>query len=150
MTQQYLAEIMGQEVKVEGTERILVVPCGRDYLVDGIDKARFIDGELVCIVSNTLEQQHFFNKWMHKHKFRTVVGHFLHMPPSLKFDRIVMMPPLIQHMEYLNHALKFLAPGGKIVTICLAKDKKKLSWLYKRWEDLPEITFGYKAAMVTI
>lgn len=50
------------------------------------------------------------------------VGDFLQIPPEPKYDRVVMNPPFAKRADihHVNHARKFLKPGGKLVSIMSA------------------------------
>lgn len=49
-------------------------------------------------------------------------GNFLAVEPRAVFDRVVMNPPFAhqQDIDHVQHALKFLAPGGRLVSVMLA------------------------------
>ncbi len=63
------------------------------------------------------------------------------------YDRIIMNPPFnggadIRHIE---HAIKFLKPGGRLVAICAngPRQQKILRPLAESWEALPADTFKH-------
>lgn len=62
-----------------------------------------------------------------------------------KFDRIVMNPPFVNgaDIKHIQHALKFLKPGGRLVAICAngPRQREALQPLAMEWEDLPRDTF---------
>jgi methylase of polypeptide subunit release factors len=53
--------------------------------------------------------------------FNTVEGDFLKCEPAkwLQYDRVVMNPPFANHQDiaHVTHALGFLKPGGRLVSI---------------------------------
>lgn len=61
------------------------------------------------------------------------------------WDRIIMNPPFERgsDIKHINHALKFLKPGGRLVAICAngPKQRDELQLIASHWEDLPEGTF---------
>jgi protein-L-isoaspartate O-methyltransferase len=65
------------------------------------------------------------------------------------FDRILMNPPFADgaDIEHIQHALKFLKPGGRLVAICAdgprqnAKLKPIVEAMGGEWEQLPANTF---------
>jgi predicted RNA methylase len=83
---------------------------------------------------------------------RTVQGDFLAMDPESfggGFDRIVMNPPFDggADMRHIEHARKFLKPGGRLVAICAngprqhAKLRTMAEDLGGEWFDLPAGSF---------
>ncbi|KGT73703.1 hypothetical protein MA20_42920 [Bradyrhizobium japonicum] len=69
-----------------------------------------------------------------------------------KFDRIIMNPPFergadIQHIE---HARKFLKPGGRLVAICAngPRQRDKLMPIASEWRDLPAGSFKHAGTSV--
>ena len=47
------------------------------------------------------------------------VADFLSIPPELCYDRVIMNPPFARQADihHVNHALKFLKPGGLLVSV---------------------------------
>lgn len=79
---------------------------------------------------------------------------FLEFEPTafVPFERIVMNPPFengsdIRHIE---HAVKFLSPGGRLVAICAngPRQREKLMPIASEWHDLPAGTFAESGTMV--
>jgi Methyltransferase small domain len=52
-------------------------------------------------------------------KFNLVGNDFLEMQPSATYNKILMNPPFGKHSyaQHIQHAYKFLAPGGRLVAI---------------------------------
>lgn len=74
-------------------------------------------------------------------------GNFLEAAPTGNFDLVVMNPPFYgKHYEkHIRHALRFLAPKGKLVSILPATaryDHGCLDDLRPRWSDLPVGSFS--------
>lgn len=74
------------------------------------------------------------------------------------FDKILMNPPFenASDIKHIEHALKFLKPGGTLVAICAngSRQSGQLKPLADEWEDLPAGTFasegtGVGTAMLT-
>lgn len=73
------------------------------------------------------------------------------------FDKIVMNPPFengadIKHVE---HALKFLRPGGRLVAIVAGGPRQEKAFKHRasEWEELPSGTFagtGVRAVLMAI
>lgn len=63
------------------------------------------------------------NAYIHNLKIKNAkIGHpvdFLTVEPTPSFDRVVMNPPFSRQadIKHVNHAFKFLKPGGKLVSI---------------------------------
>jgi hypothetical protein len=71
-------------------------------------------------------------------------ANFLDCPANLIFDRVVMNPPFYgrHYLKHVRHALRFLRPGGMLVTILPATawyDHKELDG---DWDDLPVGSFA--------
>lgn len=75
-----------------------------------------------------------------------VCGDFLQQNGNLgKFDRILMNPPFAnaQDIAHIQHAVKFLKPGGRLVAICAGgpRQHEQLKPIAATWEPLPAGTF---------
>lgn len=73
-----------------------------------------------------------------------LTANFLECAPRAEFDRVVMNPPFYgrHYVKHVRHALKFLKPGGKLVSVLPATahyDHKELSGT---WRDLPVGSFS--------
>jgi hypothetical protein len=76
-----------------------------------------------------------------------LTGNFLEQPARAEFDRVVMNPPFYgrHYVKHVRHAMKFLKPGGMLVSILPATawyDHHELQDLNGRWEDLPVASFA--------
>lgn len=73
-----------------------------------------------------------------------LTGNFLEQPPREDFDFVVMNPPFYgrHYVKHVNHALKFLKPGGTLVTVLPATAHYDHQELEGRWEDLPTASFS--------
>ena len=79
-------------------------------------------------------------------------GDFLECSPEFLglFDKILMNPPFenADDIKHIEHARKFLKPGGRLVAICAngPRQREKLMPLAEEsggvWEDLPRGTFS--------
>jgi Domain of unknown function (DUF4942)/Uncharacterised methyltransferase family (DUF6094) len=73
-----------------------------------------------------------------------LLANFLDTVPTGDFDRVVMNPPFYgQHYaKHVNHALKFLKPGGALTAILPATARYDHGLLKGRWDDLPVGSFS--------
>lgn len=87
------------------------------------------------------------NKAKMKGASTITVGDFLQQKiPTSKFERIVMNPPFTknQDIKHVSHALKFLEPGGILVTVMLPRiDRNKFKDLLEGFEhDIQPVPAG--------
>lgn len=73
-----------------------------------------------------------------------VRGNFLEIPPDPVFDLVVMNPPFYgrHYLHHVRHALRFLKPGGLLVTILPATAWYDHGELKGTWRDLPVASFA--------
>lgn len=73
-----------------------------------------------------------------------VTGNFLDQVPTADFDRVVMNPPFYgrHYAKHVRHALKFLRPGGELVSILPATARYDHDELTGEWKDLPVASFA--------
>ena len=73
-----------------------------------------------------------------------VTGNFLEQEPTGDFDKVVMNPPFYgrHYIKHVNHALKFLKPGGVLVSILPATAHYDHKELKGEWRDLPVASFA--------
>lgn len=92
---------------------------------------------------------------------KLTIGDFLSIPASREYDRIVMNPPFEKQSDirHVLHALDFLRPGGRLVSIMAAgvrfRDNRLTRDFRDRvvscggwFEDLPEGSFKESGTMV--
>jgi len=75
------------------------------------------------------------------------VGNFLEAAPQAKFDKVVLNPPFYgkHYAKHVEHALKFLKPGGTltaILPVTARYDHGLLDSYRPRWSDLPVGSFS--------
>jgi len=75
---------------------------------------------------------------------RVLLANFLETIPTEDYDHVVMNPPFYgQHYaKHVNHALKFLKPGGRLTAILPATARYDHGLLNGRWQDLPVGSFS--------
>lgn len=73
-----------------------------------------------------------------------MVANFLETVPTRDYDRVVMNPPFYgkHYAKHVNHALKFLKPGGMLTAILPATARYDHGLLDGRWSDLPVGAFS--------
>lgn len=81
-----------------------------------------------------------------------VCANFLERIPTPVYDLIVMNPPFYgrHYLKHIEHAMKFLAPGGELISILPATahyDHKALPKGYS-WRDLPVGSFAESGTRV--
>lgn len=73
-----------------------------------------------------------------------LTANFLECPPKPEYDRVVMNPPFYgrHYVKHVRHALKFLKPGGVLVTILPATAHYDHKEIGGEWTDLPVASFS--------
>lgn len=74
-------------------------------------------------------------------------ANFLDHPAAREFDRVIMNPPFYgrHYLKHVKHALRFLKPGGKLVSVLPATawyDHGEIESMGARWTDLPVGSFA--------
>lgn len=72
-----------------------------------------------------------------------IVANFLETVPTGNFDRVIMNPPFAgkHYAKHVNHALKFLKPGGKLTAILPITARYDHGLLNGKWDDIPVGSF---------
>lgn len=73
-----------------------------------------------------------------------LTANFLECPPKGEFDMVIMNPPFYgrHYVKHVRHALKFLKPGGQLVSILPATAHYDHGELQGEWRDLPVGSFA--------
>jgi SAM-dependent methyltransferase len=104
-----------------------------------IDQILTYDGaQVVAVELNEEFAKHLDDKY--GMRIGLVCGDFLEMKTEAGFDRAVLNPPFSknQWISHIQHAYKFLKPGGKLVSVTpdsLSNKKFQDFVLDKRWES---------------
>jgi hypothetical protein len=118
------------------TWRILEPSCGDGRILDAIAK----------LGHKTLGiEYHAGRADQAKAKGHSVLAaNFLDCPPRAEFDAVVMNPPFYgrHYVKHVRHALKFLKPGGTLVSILPATAHYDHKELDGEWRDLPVGSFS--------
>lgn len=73
-----------------------------------------------------------------------VTANFLEQVPTPDYDKVVMNPPFYgrHYAKHVRHALRFLKPGGVLVSILPATARYDHSEVKGDWRDLPVASFA--------
>lgn len=73
-----------------------------------------------------------------------LTANFLECPPKPEFDIVVMNPPFYgrHYVKHVRHALRFLKPGGRLVSILPATAWYDHGEMKGEWRDLPVASFA--------
>lgn len=73
-----------------------------------------------------------------------LTANFLECPPKSEFDMVIMNPPFYgrHYVKHVRHAVKFLKPGGQLVSILPATAHYDHDELKGEWRDLPVGSFA--------
>lgn len=76
--------------------------------------------------------------------FPVAIANFLDTAPNPIFDHVVMNPPFFgrHYAKHVNHAVKFLRPGGRLTAILPATARYDHGLLEGSWDDLPVGSFS--------
>lgn len=150
-------EVFNRLGRIAGTERVLEPSAGRGRLAD---RAEAEGCQVTCV-----EIQPNLVAELRAKGHSVKQADFLTLEPSDigTFDIIVMNPPFDQgrDCDHVRHALKFLAPGGRLVAVMAAgvefRETKRAKsfvalvnkmptiedrWARDRFQDLPPLSFA--------
>lgn len=73
-----------------------------------------------------------------------LTANFLDCPPTAEFDIVVMNPPFYgrHYIKHVQHAMRFLKPGGTLVSILPATAHYDHGEIKGEWRDLPVGSFS--------
>ena len=128
----------GLHPQVQG-QRILEPSCGCGRFLDGLRKR---GSHVVGIEVDAGRAEQCKAKG-----HRVLIANFLETEPTADFDRVVMNPPFYgkHYAQHVEHALKFLKPGGTltaILPITAQLDHGLLDHHKPKWNDLPVGSFS--------
>ena len=123
-------------IYIEKGQRVLEPSCGCGRFLDALRKA---GAEVVGIEVDPGRAAQARAKG-----HSVLLANFLETVPTGDYDRVVMNPPFYgQHYaKHVNHALKFLKPGGTLTAILPATARYDHGLLTGRWDDLPVGSFS--------
>lgn len=73
-----------------------------------------------------------------------LTANFLECPPVAEYDVVAMNPPFYgrHYLQHVRHALRFLKPGGTLVSVLPATAHYDHGDLVGEWRDLPVASFA--------
>jgi protein-L-isoaspartate O-methyltransferase len=107
-----LAQQMIKLANVQPHDRVLEPSAGIGNIAGWMVQ---LGAEVDCIETDPVAVKH-----LRELKFNVIYEmDFLKVPPKAKYDKIVMNPPFAkgQDVKHVLHALRFLKPGGRLVSI---------------------------------
>ena len=160
-----VAARMVQLAQIEDGQEVLEPSAGTGALIDAVRVAMSKGSAGRCAmvaveINQTLAHRLAFNDCLGGDRVHP--KDFLDCNGDLgTFDRILMNPPFENgsDIKHIQHAVKFLKPGGRLVAICANGPRqnatlKPMVWDSDGdWEELPEGTFtgtGVRTVMLTI
>lgn len=116
--------------------RVLEPSCGDGRILDAIRARR--QGAF------GIEYHHGRSAEARAKGHNVLTANFLECPPRAEFDAVVMNPPFYgrHYVKHVLHALKFLKPGGTLVSILPATAHYDHQELEGEWRDLPVGSFA--------
>lgn len=149
-----LAARVAQLADVQPGARVLEPSAGSGNLIAALPNIR-PDGEMVAVELNSKLAQA-----LQPHADTVHCADFLDLTPDDlgTFDRVLMNPPFDDgaDVRHIEHARKFLKPGGRLVAICAngPRQNAKLRPIVEEsggtWEDLPPDSFRSSGTSVNV
>lgn len=123
------------EIDLKG-KRVLEPSCGCGRFLDGLRKRGAKAFGIEYDVSRAMQAK--------ANSHPVVVANFLETAPTPDYDRVVMNPPFYgkHYAKHVNHARKFLKPGGTLTAILPATARYDHGLLDGKWSDLPVGSFS--------
>jgi len=143
-----IAERLALMLALEPGARILEPSAGLGRLLDAVAPYRpseVVAVELAKECAGELFRQERPGVTIKQRDFLTVT------PEEIgEFDAVIMNPPFTMRADiaHINHAAKFLRPGGKLVAICMATDRRRTAFAGYQWADLPAGSFKHAGTNV--
>lgn len=133
-----IERVIAELYQVRG-KRFLEPSCGDGRIMDALRKAGAkVTGIEVDVARASAARAKGHN---------VVTANFLGLPTGFVYDAVLMNPPFYgkHYAKHVEHALKFLKPGGVLTAILPASarhDHGLLDHMGGRWEDLPVGSFS--------
>jgi predicted RNA methylase len=149
-TPKAIAERLASLLDLKPGMRILEPSAGLGRLLDAI--APYNPGEVVAVESAPqcaceLYQQNRAGVILKQADFLTLTTEDIG-----DFDAVIMNPPfhMRSDIEHIEHAYRFLRPGGIVAAICMGGDirRRQFQPIAEQWIELPVGTFGKEGTNV--
>lgn len=116
--------------------RILEPSCGDGRILDLVRSYGHLALGIECHAGRAAEAKAKGHSVLH--------ANFLECPPRADFDVVVMNPPFYgrHYIKHVRHALKFLKPGGTLVSVLPGSARYDHKELDGEWRDLPVGSFA--------
>ena len=142
-----VAETVIDALHLRGGEEILEPSCGDGALMDELARrnADLRENRMSGPVSVTGVEYDAARADLARAKGHHVMtANFLQVAPDPRFDKVVMNPPFYgrHYKKHLDHAVKFLKPGGCLVCILPASAYYDHGTTIGDWRDLPVGSFA--------
>jgi hypothetical protein len=123
-------------IYIQQGDRVLEPSCGCGRFLDALRKA---GADVMGIEVDPGRVAHARAKG-----HRVMLANFLETVPTGDYSRVVLNPPFFKthYAKHVNHALKFLKPGGTLTAILPVTARYDHGLLDGRWEDLPVGSFS--------
>lgn len=122
------------DLRIQGL-RVLEPSCGCGRFLDGIKKR----GGLAFGIEVDPGRANLARAGGHD----VMIANFLETTPNPVYDLVVMNPPFYgkHYAKHIEHAMKFVRPGGRLISILPATARYDHGLVDGRWEDLPFASF---------
>lgn len=150
------------DISLHGVDKILEPSCGCGRILDGLSRAIISYRKNLYVRPGdkrppapriaAVEYDSSRAKMAQAKGYAVRCGNFLEVHTDPSYDLIAMNPPFYgkHYLKHIEHALKFLKPGGTLVSILPATahyDHKQLPEGYS-WRDLPVGSFAESGVRV--
>lgn len=110
---------------------VLEPSCGDGAILDGLLKAGYQCSGIEYHAGRALEAR--------AKGHSVLTANFLDTAPDPVYDAVVMNPPFYgkHYLKHIEHALKFVKPGGVLISILPASDWYEHKKITGQWHDLP-------------
>lgn len=130
-TPKKVVDYMLSNIGIREGDKVLEPSCGCGRIMDKVvqRKAECIGYEVDLMRAEIAKQK--------GHK--VVTSNFLESIPKREFDFVIMNPPFYgkHYANHINHAMKFLKDGGKLISVLPSTARYDHGLVDGRWYDLP-------------
>lgn len=139
-------ELIGA-LELRGDETIFEPSCGEGHLIEALQKwvrDPNLEGRVTSLKVTGIECDHNRAETARAKGFPVLQANFLEVTPDARFDAVLMNPPFYgrHYKKHLDHAMKFVKPGGRLVCILPATAHYDHETTIGQWRDLPVGSFA--------